>query len=175
MSLIGAIAGLLDVEPDPLLYAGGVSAMGPGDFLNPHLDNSHNKDRARWRAFNLLYYVTPDWPEGAGGDLELWPDGIGGDRIAIHSRFNRLVVIATHGGAWHSVSPVSGGGVRLCVSNYYFTPTPLRASDRFHVTTFRGRPEQPLAYLILRADGIGRAAVRKLWPEGVIPVRHIDD
>ena len=29
------------LEPDPKLYAGGLSMMFPGDYLNPHVDNSH--------------------------------------------------------------------------------------------------------------------------------------
>ncbi len=172
VELIGRITGNATVEPDALLYAGGISAMGRGDFLNPHLDNSHDADRQRWRAFNLLYYVTPEWPDDIGGNLELWPEG--GERITIHSRFNRLVVMATHGKSWHSVSPITGDGVRLCVSNYYFTPEPLLADDRFHVTSFRGRPEQPVADLVLRADAIARGGIRKLRPGGIARLTHVN-
>ena len=51
------------LEPDPKLYAGGVSLMGQGHYLNPHIDNSHDMDRARYRVLNLLYYVSPDWAD----------------------------------------------------------------------------------------------------------------
>jgi len=174
LNLIGEITGTPTVEADPFLYAGGISAMGRGDFLNPHLDNSHDKDRARWRALNLLYYVTPDWPETEGGNLELWPAGVGGDAVTIHSRFNRLAVMATHGNAWHSVSPITADRVRMCVSNYYFTPEPMTPGDQFHVTTFRGRPEQPIADVVLRADAIARGALRKLKPGGVGRLTHVN-
>ena len=46
---------------DESLYAGGISLMSKGQFLNPHIDNSHNLTMNKWRAFNLLYYVSPGW------------------------------------------------------------------------------------------------------------------
>ena len=50
--------------------------MKKNQFLNPHLDNSHDKDRSRWHVLNLLYYVTPNWQEDFGGNLELWTNGL---------------------------------------------------------------------------------------------------
>ena len=50
-----------NLEFDETLYAGGISLMKNKDFLNPHLDNSHDKDKKKYRRLNLLYYVTPDW------------------------------------------------------------------------------------------------------------------
>ena len=44
---------LKSVYPDPNLYAGGLSAMSKNHFLNPHIDNSHDKDRKKWR-FKLV-------------------------------------------------------------------------------------------------------------------------
>jgi hypothetical protein len=60
-SCIAKICNIKEVFPDDKLYAGGISLMGKNQFLNPHLDNSHDKDREKWRVLNLLYYVTPDW------------------------------------------------------------------------------------------------------------------
>ena len=124
VALVQDICGLRDIEPDENLYAGGISMMGHKQFLNPHLDNSHDKDRELWRVLNLLYYVTPDWEESYGGNLELWPDGLKNPQITIHSKFNRLAVMATHSGSLHSVSPVTYNGFRCCVSNYYFSQHP---------------------------------------------------
>lgn len=169
---IAQFTGATAVEPDGSLYAGGVSAMGQGDFLNPHIDNSHDKDRQAWRVFNLLYYCTTDWTEADGGSLELWPEG--GDRVGVPALFNRLVVMATHGGSWHSVSPVTNPDrFRRCISNYYFSPEPLRAADKFHVTSFRGRPEQRFVDALLRGDSQARGVIRKLVPGGVRPITHV--
>jgi len=154
------------------LDAGGVSLMARGHYLHPHIDNSHDMDRARYRVLNLLYYVSPDWRIEDGGHLELWPRGTRGEPLTLHSKFNRLVVIATNRTSWHSVSAVRTDRNRTCVSNYYFSPVSPEADDYFHVTSFRGRPGQPVRDLLLRADAALRALVRKLRPSGVVRTRH---
>ena len=59
VELIKDITEIEHLYPDEHLYAGGISLIGKGQFLNPHLDNSHEKDRKQWRVLNLLYYVSP--------------------------------------------------------------------------------------------------------------------
>ena len=93
---ISKICNITSLYPDESLYAGGLSLMKKDNFLNPHLDNSHDANRNRWRVLNLLYYVTPDWKKENGGHLELWPCGPKNEPILIESKFNRLVVMATH-------------------------------------------------------------------------------
>ncbi|WP_333879181.1 2OG-Fe(II) oxygenase [Flavobacterium sp.] len=173
VELIGDICNISKPIPDENLYAGGISAMGKNQFLNPHLDNSHDKDRQRWRVLNLLYYVTPDWQEENGGNLELWPNGLEAEPIIIYSKFNRLAVMETHNQSLHSVSPVVVDDVRRCVSNYYFSETPLLATDTFHVTSFRGRPENKLADVLLRADTFLRMCLRKVFKKGVRENPHV--
>jgi Rps23 Pro-64 3,4-dihydroxylase Tpa1-like proline 4-hydroxylase len=173
VALIRDICGLRSVYPDENLYAGGISAMGQGHFLNPHLDNSHDKNRERWRVLNLLYYVTPNWPEDIGGNLEVWPEGPAAFPVKIHSRFNRLAVMATHQKSWHSVSPVVTDKIRCCVSNYYFSDEPLNADDSFHVTTFRGRPEQFVRNKALQLDAMARMMLRRAFKRGITKPRHL--
>lgn len=167
VDLIGQICDINEVIPDEYLYAGGISLMGNKQFLNPHLDNSHDKDRARWRVLNLLFYVTPNWKEEYGGNLELWPNGLKESQVVIESKFNRLAVMATHNNSLHSVSPVNHEGFRCCVSNYYFSKTPLLSSDTFHVTSFRGRPEQKVTDAILQLDSWVRMSIRKFFKKGI--------
>lgn len=167
LEAVERITGLKALEPDHLLYAGGISLMSPGHFLNPHLDNSHDKFRQRYRVLNLLYYVSPDWNDASGGNLELWPQGPKGHPLTIVSKFNRLVVMATHQQSWHSVSKIRSEQQRCCVSNYYFSTHPIGEVDYFQVTSFRGRPEQPLRDFLLRADIKARMMLRKLFPRGV--------
>lgn len=169
---IGAITGLAAVEPDAKLYAGGISLMRQGHYLHPHIDNSHDMGRSRYRVLNLLYYTSPGWPEDAGGNLELWPGGLKAKPLTIHSRFNRLLVIATNRTSWHSVSPIAVDRKRTCVSNYYFSQQSPEAEDYFHVTSFRGRPEQPMRDLALRADALLRGLVRKVFAKGVVRTKH---
>ena len=173
VDLVSDICSIKNPLPDSNLYAGGISMMGFENYLNPHLDNSHDKDRNLWRVLNLLYYVTPNWDEKNGGNLEIWPNGLKKPQITIHSKFNRLAVMATHQGSWHSVSPVKINRIRCCVSNYYFSETPLLPTDEFHVTSFRGRPEQTTVDLILRADNKIRMGLRKIFKKGVIENPHV--
>ncbi|GGC94171.1 hypothetical protein GCM10011508_21690 [Flavobacterium lutivivi] len=170
---VGEICGIDNPIPDENLYAGGISMMGNGQFLNPHLDNSHDKDRNLWRVLNLLFYVTPNWEEEYGGNLELWPEGMNNKQITIHSKFNRLAVMETHNDSLHSVSPVVFEGYRCCVSNYYFSDKPMRKEDTFHVTSFRGRPENKLTDLVLRFDAQLRMMVRKIFKKGIKENPHV--
>lgn len=167
VSLVGEICGIEDLEPDENLYAGGISLMAKDNYLNPHLDNSHDKDRDRWRILNLLFYVTPNWKDEFGGHLEVWPNGLDHSQVTIHSRFNRLAIMATHNNSWHSVSPVTANGDRCCVSNYYFSKSPLRHNDSFHVTSFRARPGNKIKDFILETDTQLRMMLRKIFKKGV--------
>jgi Rps23 Pro-64 3,4-dihydroxylase Tpa1-like proline 4-hydroxylase len=173
VKLVGEICNINEIFPDENLYAGGISMMGKAQFLNPHLDNSHDKDRAYWRVLNLLYYVTPNWNEEYGGNLELWPEGLQKNQITIHSKFNRLVVMVTHDKSLHSVSPVVFNGFRCCVSNYYFSKKPIFETDKFHVTSFRGRPEHKFTDVILKIDTFLRMNLRKIFKKGIKENPHI--
>lgn len=173
VDLVKEICEMSSAYPDVHLYAGGISMMGKDQYLNPHIDNSHDKDRNRWRVLNLLYYVSPDWAQENGGNLELWPEGVAGKQTTIHSRFNRLAVMVTHNQSWHSVSPIKSDSFRCCVSNYYFADEALRASDSFHVTSFRGRPEQKIRDIVLRADASARMALRKIFTKGAVENEHL--
>ena len=72
VSLVEQITGMQDLVPDSHLYAGGISSMVHGDYLHPHIDNSHDAVRSLYRRINLLYYVTPEWTHAHGGNLQLW-------------------------------------------------------------------------------------------------------
>jgi Rps23 Pro-64 3,4-dihydroxylase Tpa1-like proline 4-hydroxylase len=167
VDLIGQICNIDKLIPDENLYAGGISMMSKDQFLNPHLDNSHDKDRNCWRVLNLLFYVTPNWNEEFGGNLELWPNGLQEKQVTIHSKFNRLAVMVTHNQSLHSVSPVVFDGSRCCISNYYFSENPILSTDSFHVTSFRGRPENKITDVVLQLDTFLRMTIRKIFKKGI--------
>lgn len=174
VKLMSEITGIKNLIPDEKLYAGGISRMDRGDYLNPHLDNSHDGERKYYRILNLLYYVTPGWEGKSGGNLELWDSGPGKPCRTILSRFNRLVVMATGQDSWHSVNEIMDStSPRTCVSNYYFSPKSLEVTDYFHVTSFRGRPEEPVKDFLLRGDNILRQVIRLFFPKGIRKVTHI--
>lgn len=160
VALISDILGLEMIEPDPKLYAGGLSMMFPDDYLNPHIDNSHDGDRNRYRRLNLLYYVSPEWSLENGGNFELWNEERNKPNTII-SHQNRLIVMETNKLSWHSVSKVLAKRPRCCVSNYYFSKQSPDGSEYFHVTSFLGRPEQPLRRAIGVIDNLIRNTISK--------------
>ena len=172
IEFISKITGIEELEADSNLYAGGLSRMEKGQYLNPHLDNSHDKDRQRYRVLNLLYYITPNRSIEDGGNLELWDDGPKGSQRTIYSKFNRLAVMITNKESWHSVSKVVNGN-RCCISNYYFSKKPLTKDDYFHVTSFRGFPDEPIKNIILSADSKLRMGIRKVFKNGISKVTHL--
>ncbi len=168
VNLIARITGIPMLEPDADLYAGGISAMSKGAYLRPHLDNSHDKGRERYRVLNLLFYVTPGWQEDHGGSLQLWDEGPRGAARTFPSLFNSLVIMLTDQNSWHSVNEVRHEGRRCCVSNYYFSRRSPSEADYFHATTFRAENGRGLTDMAMRADNALRTTILnsvggKLW------------
>lgn len=160
ISCVGEICKMKSLEADPSLYAGGISLMKNGDFLNPHIDNSHDKSRLRYRRLNLLFYVTPDWDSSKGGNFELWDDKVLTPK-EITSKFSRLVVMETNKYSWHSVNKVVSDYPRCCVSNYYFSLQSPTQENYYHVTSFNGRPNQKFLRLYCQIDNKLRYFVAK--------------
>jgi Rps23 Pro-64 3,4-dihydroxylase Tpa1-like proline 4-hydroxylase len=165
IDLVAEITGIKDAVGDPHLYAGGISAMAQGHFLNPHLDNSHDGEQENYRVLNLLYYVSPEWTAEYGGNLELWDEHVT-KPIEIPSLFNRLVLMSTNDKSWHSVNEVKADRPRYCISNYYFSPHSPNGYETTHVTYFMARPEQKVRRVVTKLDSGLRTAVRKIKKSG---------
>lgn len=171
ISEIEKITGIQNLIIDPSFYASGISVMSKGDFLNPHLDNSHDGDRIAYRCLNILFYCSVDWKIENGGNLELWSDDFKEKKL-IHSKFNRLVVMETNQSSWHSVNKILIDAQRNCISNYYFSVKSPTNKDYFHVTSFRGRPEEFIKNIFLSLDSFSRNLIRKFFPNGIIKSKH---
>jgi len=162
VNMVSELCSMKSIEPDPKLYAGGLSMMFKNDYLNPHIDNSHDGERKKYRRLNLLYYVSPDWSFDNGANFELWNEARTIPKTII-SHQNRLVVMETNKTSWHSVSKVNAERPRCCVSNYYFSEISPDGDEYFHVTSFLGRPEQPLRrYLAVLDNGLRNLVSRIL-------------
>ena len=162
---VAELTGIKDAIGDPHLYAGGISAMAAGHYLNPHIDNSHDGDQKNYRVLNLLYYITPDWKPENGGNLELWDTSVTRP-VEIPSLFNRLVLMATNDKSWHSVNKVKVDGIRRCVSNYYFSPHSPNGYETTHVTYFMARPEQKFRRFVTKIDSDVRTFARRFKRSG---------
>lgn len=173
VKLVEKFTGLKQLEPDESLYAGGISVMTEGNFLNPHLDNSHDYNEERYRVINLLYYVSPNWMLENGGNLELWDDGMQAPQRTILSKFNRLVFMITDTHSIHSVSKVLTNEKRCCISNYYFSKVPATITPYHHLTSFYGRPEEPIKKKILAVDRFLRNSIKNLIGKKITKTKHI--
>jgi Rps23 Pro-64 3,4-dihydroxylase Tpa1-like proline 4-hydroxylase len=155
--VVAEIARITDIpalEPDPKLYAGGLSMMEQGDYLQPHIDNSHDSERKRYRRVNLLYYASRAWMNDCGGNFELWDEKVVKPKVIV-AKFNRLVVMETTPTSYHSVNTVQiESSPRCCVSNYFFSSVSPTGDEYYHVTEFKGRPG-PLR-LLFQVDAILR-------------------
>jgi Rps23 Pro-64 3,4-dihydroxylase Tpa1-like proline 4-hydroxylase len=165
VKVVSLLTGLGGIEPDPSLYAGGLSMMFRGDYLNPHIDNSHDMARKKYRRLNLLYYVSPDWVADNGGNFELWDSERKSPKTIVSSG-NRLIVMETNKESWHSVSPVQVDRPRCCVSNYYFSNESPDRSSYFHVTSFSGRPGERVKKMAGALDNFVRNVGGKFFHLG---------
>lgn len=149
------------LEPDPSYDAGGVTALPKGYFINPHIDNSHDTKKNKYRILNLLYYVSPNWKQENGGNFELWDEDVS-NRVIIPCFFNRLVVMETNQTSWHGVSPVTIKAPRCCIFNYLFSDLAPSGKDYFHKTSFSARPEQKIRRTLARANKTMKAYAHKI-------------
>ena len=164
IKIISKITNICDLTGDKELYAGGISSMSKDCFLNPHIDNSHNRLMTKYRRLNLLYYVNKDWDSNKdGGELVLYPDGINGKQILIANDFNSLVIFRTDNRSFHGVNPVkSETNRRKCISNYYFSNASPLGKKYYHSTSYIGFKGQFLKGSYLKANGITRTIFKKI-------------
>jgi len=119
-----ALTGIPALCADPYFMGGGAMATGSGGFLNVHVDfNWHQKIQC-WRRLNVLFYLTADWSEGWGGDLELWSKDSHHMEKRITPKFNRMVVFNTTQDSFHGQpTPIAcpEGIFRRVFSAFYYT------------------------------------------------------
>jgi len=151
------------------------SAPWKGNYLKPHLDNSHDLNRERYRVLNLLYYITPDWQEAYGGNLELWDDGPRGQPSHDPQRLQPPCAYDNQSAVMASVSEVLHGGCRSCISNYYFSRISPEEQEYFHATSFKGRPGETVRNLIMSADNALRSTVLRTLGNKAYRPKHVYD
>ena len=165
-SVIEAVSFITDIKNimgDPELYAGGISSMSNGCFLNPHIDNSHDRTMDKYRRINLLYYVNKEFNSVLdGGELILYPKGIKKEEIKLTCDFNRLIIMRTDNKSLHGVNRINSKiNRRKCISNYYFSKESPSGNNYYHSTTFRGFKRQYIKGTLLRINGFTKTYIKK--------------
>lgn len=169
--VVARIIGVPCLETDPKLYNSGITAMVPGDFMCPHLDNSHDYDRTRRRVVALLYYLSPYWQSDYGGSLELWGDNRRTPPQAVDFRGNRLVIMETTDQSWHSVQPVLGPMPRINAISYFYAPSTEQRPLR--LTRFAPWPHHRVQELLFSAEFHLRSLAARLAGRRLRFNRHL--
>jgi hypothetical protein len=147
---VAQIIGKKRLEVDTKLYNGGLSVMMPGDFMCPHLDNSHDYSRQRHREVVVLFYLSPGWKRDFGGHLELWTRRRGGKSRMVPFSSNRLVIMEASERSWHSVGLITGPLPRDSLTTYFYAPATEKAPVR--LTRFTSWPNRPMQALLFESE-----------------------
>lgn len=138
------LTGIKNILPDPYYLGGGAMATGSGGFLNVHVDFNWSQKLQCWRRLNCLFYLTPEWNDAWGGDLELWsPDGLSCE-LRVVPKFNRMVVFETTDTSYHGQPdplkcPINK--FRNVFSAFYYTTSrPISADTSPRYTTYLDGP-----------------------------------
>ncbi len=124
--------------PDFGLHGGGLHSHTYGEKLNVHLDYATHPKLGLERKLNLIIYLTKDWRQSWGGNLEFWShdssiNGPGRPVKSISPYFNRAVIFDTTGNSWHGLpEPINSpeGVSRNSLAIYYLTDPKPHTSGR---------------------------------------------
>ena len=118
------LSGIKSLIPDPYFMGGGAMVTAHGGFLNIHVDFNWHQKLQSWRRLNALFYLTEDWKEEWGGNLELWSEDGKHKVTEIAPLFNRVVIFSTTSKSFHGqpqpvLSPI--GKPRRVFSAFYYS------------------------------------------------------
>lgn len=75
LSFVSSLVGVDVFGDSDSLRGGGLQRANNGAYMDVHLDNNWNQKLDSWTVANAIYYLSTDWKDEYGGDLELWKDG----------------------------------------------------------------------------------------------------
>lgn len=166
---ISKVTEIEDLSADHELYNGGLTIMRRGDYMNPHLDHTHDQWGTATREVVGLYYLS-DIGQEAGGELGLWsPDRLVPPRL-IDCRRNRLVLLRISDTAWHSVERLTASAPRVSITTPYYKPAIVKRP--IGLTRFRARPEAPIHDVRLELGFAVRTIGSRLGLRRLAPSRH---
>lgn len=109
---------------DPGDAWGMARAVAPGTGLSPHPGSGAHPSLPLVRKYILALYLTPDWSDADGGELELWDAAVSRVETKILPLFNRTVLVEATPGSFHGASPVAPSSPRLrqSLTLFYYLP-----------------------------------------------------
>jgi hypothetical protein len=135
---ISEITGEKTLFADPGLHGGGWHIHGNDGRLNVHMDYSIHPKLKLLRKYNLIVYLSEEWEDSWGGNLELWSHDPATNqpkecKVVVQNKFNRAVLFDASKNSWHGFYDrikCPEGKYRKSIAAYYLTEVPVGASDR---------------------------------------------
>jgi Rps23 Pro-64 3,4-dihydroxylase Tpa1-like proline 4-hydroxylase len=135
---ISELTGNKKLFADPGLHGGGWHMHGNGGRLNVHMDYSIHPKLKLLRKYNLIVYLSENWEDSWGGNLELWSHDSTTNqpkerKVVVQNKFNRAVLFDASQNSWHGFYDriaCPEGKTRKSIAAYYLTEVPAGASDR---------------------------------------------
>jgi hypothetical protein len=133
LEMISCVPNLL---PDLHLDGEGLHASGFSGVLAPHTDFHLHQRLDLYRVLNVLIYLSRDWGEADGGELERYAEGEATPAVRVAPTFGRSVIFKTDEmSAYGFIRPVAQGKWRRSAALYYYT---IREQSVFNVGTSNG-------------------------------------
>jgi hypothetical protein len=101
LQFLERLTGVDSLIPDPYFFGGGLHQIEQGGFLKIHVDFSRHESLRIDRRLNTIIYLNKDWDPSYGGALELWDSEVSHAVASVQPIFNRCVIFATTGNAYH--------------------------------------------------------------------------
>lgn len=146
VSLFRQITGIPNLESDPHLHGAGIHASPTRGKLDMHLDYSIHPQSGKERRLNLIYYLTDDWDDSWGGNLQLRDPSLTHVK-EIPLKWNTAVLFRTCDESYHGFpTPMKcpPGVFRKSLAIYYVTPPRPEATHRLKAK-FVPLPGQPVS------------------------------
>jgi hypothetical protein len=124
VDFLSALTGFDMLSPDPSFHGCGMHSTGKGGRLMIHADASRHPNPKLQQILNMIYYVTPNWQEDWGGQLELWMPDMSECVKRVIPQFNSMLVFFTGSKSYHGhPHPLTtpDGVRRNSLATYYYT------------------------------------------------------
>lgn len=163
---IGKMAGIDNLEKDPMLHGAGVQCYPRNGKLDMHLDYSIHPVSGKQRRLNLIIYMNEGWKDEYGGHLE-----INGEKIDAGARFNTAIIFKTTDTSFHGVpKPIRcpDGLFRQSIAVYYVSDPMEDATPRYKAEFFPYK-DQPVCTKLKKLYEIRKTRILteddlKDWP-----------
>ena len=124
LRFLSELTGIRGLLSDPYFNGGGIHRISSGGHLNIHSDYQLHDITKWYRRINLLLYLTPNWQEEWGGNLELWDTDMSSKVRDVIPVQNRAVIFNTTTKSFHGhPQPLQCPDdiYRYSIALYYFT------------------------------------------------------